>query len=302
MNFALASSIGRVGEDQIFIAMNDAVHHVFRGNRRADKLQTMDLADNKKVFELPTRHTWVCRHLQMSHRHGRRCNSSSISDHRSAMFPLMLCLLFLHFSIFGMHAQKHSYRSLTTTVRMILRYHAFDHGSSVQRPPQAPPCWTGTTACFVQRVMASAAASGSGEPPASGHASSAGSGTASAAAHTSVQTLAHAMSALRGAGGINLGSVNASIANMRREQARVREERKRLAKEMRNAQRRKKRLKTKARQLSNDDLLAVLLMREEASADTAESTTEPSSGSASSSPALPPVVADRDQVPDQEGL
>ena len=59
MNFALASSIGRVDEDQIFSAMNDAVHHVFPGNRRANKLQTIDLADNKKVFELPTRHTWV---------------------------------------------------------------------------------------------------------------------------------------------------------------------------------------------------------------------------------------------------
>ena len=150
--------------------------------------------------------------------------------------------------------------------------------------------------------MASAAASGSGEPLASGAAGSAGSGTAPAAANSAVQAIAQAMSASRGSGDRNLASLNADIANMRREQARVRGERKRLAKEMRNAQRRKKRLKTKARQLSNDDLLAVLLMREEASVDTAESTAEPRSGSASPSLVVVPVVADRDQVRDQEGL
>jgi len=36
-----------------------------------------------------------------------------------------------------------------------------------------------------------------------------------------------------------------------------------VAAELKNAQRRKRRLRTKARQLSNEDILAVLLMRQE---------------------------------------
>ena len=43
----------------------------------------------------------------------------------------------------------------------------------------------------------------------------------------------------------------------------MREERKRAAAELKKAQHRKRRLKTKARQLSNEDLLAVLLLRQE---------------------------------------
>ena len=50
---------------------------------------------------------------------------------------------------------------------------------------------------------------------------------------------------------------------MKREQQRMREERKRAATELKNAQRRKRRLKTKARQLTNEDLLAVLMLRQE---------------------------------------
>ena len=60
-----------------------------------------------------------------------------------------------------------------------------------------------------------------------------------------------------------LRSLSASIADMEREQQRMREERKRAAAELKNVQRRKRRLKTKARQLSNEDLLAVLLLRQE---------------------------------------
>ena len=60
-----------------------------------------------------------------------------------------------------------------------------------------------------------------------------------------------------------LVSLSESIADMKKEQLRMREERKRAAKELKNAQRRKRRLKTKARQLSNEDLLAVLMLRNE---------------------------------------
>ena len=42
----------------------------------------------------------------------------------------------------------------------------------------------------------------------------------------------------------------------------MRADRKRVAKELRNASKRKTRLRKRARQLSNDDLLAVLVMRQ----------------------------------------
>ena len=60
---------------------------------------------------------------------------------------------------------------------------------------------------------------------------------------------------------------------------------KRLAKELKNTQRRKRRLKGKARQLSNEDLLAVLLMREETlttATGKADSTTDATAPAASS--------------------
>ena len=53
-----------------------------------------------------------------------------------------------------------------------------------------------------------------------------------------------------------------SILALREEQLRARADRKRVQKELKNAQRRKRRLKDKARQLSNTDLVEVLLMRQ----------------------------------------
>ena len=53
----------------------------------------------------------------------------------------------------------------------------------------------------------------------------------------------------------------------------MRADRKRVAKELRNASKRKTRLRKRARQLSNDDLVAVLVMRqntEEEQADPAD--------------------------------
>jgi len=117
-----------------------------------------------------------------------------------------------------------------------------------------------------------------------------------AASHSAVQALAMACSS-GAAGRGNLASLNADIATLRANQQRVRDERKRLAKELKNAQRRKKRLKTKARQLSNDDLLTVLLMREEASAENAENTGRPSSGAACSAAGQPaPAMSEGDGV------
>ena len=53
-----------------------------------------------------------------------------------------------------------------------------------------------------------------------------------------------------------------SILSLREEQLRMRVDRKRIQKELKNAQRRKRRLKDKARQLTNTDLVEVLLMRQ----------------------------------------
>lgn len=59
------------------------------------------------------------------------------------------------------------------------------------------------------------------------------------------------------------GGLLAQIDALKREQAEARRVRQKIARDLRNAQRRKRRLKTKARMLTNDDLVAVLLMRRE---------------------------------------
>ena len=53
------------------------------------------------------------------------------------------------------------------------------------------------------------------------------------------------------------------IQALRTSQSELRAQRKLVAKELKNAQKRRRRLKARARQLSNDDLLAVLLMRKD---------------------------------------
>ena len=60
-----------------------------------------------------------------------------------------------------------------------------------------------------------------------------------------------------------MNSLNESIAEMRANQKALKDSQKRLATQLKNAQKRKRRLKVKARLLSNEDLLEVLLLREE---------------------------------------
>ena len=55
-----------------------------------------------------------------------------------------------------------------------------------------------------------------------------------------------------------------SIAALKREQDRLRDEKKRVSKHMRNTKRRMSRLRGKARELSDEDLVAVLMMRKDA--------------------------------------
>jgi molecular chaperone GrpE (heat shock protein) len=76
------------------------------------------------------------------------------------------------------------------------------------------------------------------------------------------------------------------IDDLKKQQAQARAERQKISRELRNAQRRKRRLKARARQLSNDDLVTVLLMRSDvgaaaAAAEDAPQTPEPLAGSSS---------------------
>ena len=86
------------------------------------------------------------------------------------------------------------------------------------------------------------------------------------------------------------------IRALKAEQDTLRAERKRVAKELKSAERRKSRLKKRARQLSDGDLLLVMALRKDEAATTAgrsepadvaavTPTTTPSGASSSSSPA-----------------
>ena len=78
------------------------------------------------------------------------------------------------------------------------------------------------------------------------------------------------------------------IADLRRQQKEARDARAKLSKELKNATRKKKRLQRKARQLSNQDLLQVLSMRE------ASAAASPNTGEASAAKA--PAKQDADET------
>ena len=81
----------------------------------------------------------------------------------------------------------------------------------------------------------------------------------------------------------NIGKdvLKTQIDTLKAEQSSMKQRRMKLAKDLRNAERRRQRLKRKAKQLSDDDLLTVLRMRR--GAIDATSTTAASSSSSSSS-------------------
>ncbi len=102
-------------------------------------------------------------------------------------------------------------------------------------------------------TVAAVAAPGSAAPASSGSSGSAG--------------FAALLADVPGAvGGEQLGE---SIARLRREQDAVRANRKRVTKELKNAQKRKQRLKKRAKQLSDTDLVSVLQLRASEKAVTA---------------------------------
>ena len=64
-----------------------------------------------------------------------------------------------------------------------------------------------------------------------------------------------------------IGSLSARIEDMKKQQGELLSARKRVQKDLRNAERKRRRLKDKARMLTDDDLLAVLRIREDSRKD-----------------------------------
>ena len=90
--------------------------------------------------------------------------------------------------------------------------------------------------------------------------------SASASASSADAHVAAITSQLRTGGPNSVGmmkSVSEGSTTLKNEQAKLRSDRMHVAAELRNAQRRKQCLRTKARQVSNEDILAVMLMRQE---------------------------------------
>ena len=76
----------------------------------------------------------------------------------------------------------------------------------------------------------------------------------------------------------------AGIARLKTEQAELRAERKRISKELKNAERRRTRLRKQARQLSDADLVAVIQMRD-TDAGTRSTSAAPAGANSSAGPA-----------------
>ena len=96
------------------------------------------------------------------------------------------------------------------------------------------------------------------------------------------------------------------IVKLRDEQAVQRAERKRITAELKNTQRRKRRLQSRARQLTNSDLMEVLLMRdihltEEQNKELAEGASEDDDEDEASSAKEPPSKTNKKDQPGEDG-
>ena len=81
------------------------------------------------------------------------------------------------------------------------------------------------------------------------------------------------------------------IARLKAEQTHLRAERKRVVKELKNAEKRRTRLRKRARQLSDADLIAVLQMRESTTGESVAGNSTGVTGTAASSAASAPANA-----------
>jgi hypothetical protein len=113
--------------------------------------------------------------------------------------------------------------------------------------------------------MASAAAASSGEPNAAAAAPVSPQREAAASSSSSQSPIGALFGSLREPtdDGTPGKSVSGEIAALKAEQTRLRDEKKKVAKVLRNAEKRKQRLKTKAKALTDEDLVTVLKMRAE---------------------------------------
>ena len=82
-------------------------------------------------------------------------------------------------------------------------------------------------------------------------------------------------------------SLMQTITELKAKQKAQKNERQAIQKQFKNAQQRKRRLKARARQLSNEDLMAVMLMREEQASASASTSASSGASSALSSSAVP---------------
>lgn len=91
--------------------------------------------------------------------------------------------------------------------------------------------------------------------------------------------------------------IAAGLEELCRQQAKLRKDRKDLARQVKNAKKKVQRLKVRARALSDDDLVAVLMMRKAAASAKAEPgagcETEASAGSSSSSSGSSMVLTEK---------
>lgn len=98
-----------------------------------------------------------------------------------------------------------------------------------------------------------------------GPVSASANGASVAEPSTLVQGLAAATGTISSA--LPEDALSASIQKLKKKQAELRNQKKDLAKDLRNAERRKKRLRTRARQLTDEDLVQVLMLRKQQRAD-----------------------------------
>ena len=139
--------------------------------------------------------------------------------------------------------------------------------------------------------------------PATGGAAAA-SGSATAPLGPSLGAGPGPSAALSGKGGSDAGDQSATpmdtprpepllsgIARLKAEQTHLRAERKRVVKELKNAEKRRTRLRKRARQLSDADLIAVLQMRESTTGESVAGNSTGVTGTAASSAASAPANA-----------
>ncbi len=86
--------------------------------------------------------------------------------------------------------------------------------------------------------------------------------------------------------------VLARICALKAEQSALRAQKKSITKDLRNAERRRKRLKKKAKQLSDTDLVAVLRMRQQMSTARSSTDTGPAEGDAAIVVEHPPAQSE----------